>query len=110
MSVKEETRAVNANGNMCLIESPWSDFGVTVALVTGSKNLLIDTGPFEAPQKTILPYVKSIGSPTIHLTALLHGHVDHAGGCHVIKKLTGSKLLAHRDTYKIISDQTFGFE
>ena len=101
---------MNAEGNMHVIECPWSDIGVTVVLMLGTKNLLIDAGTLDSPQRAILPYLKTIGNPTIHLTALLHGHVDHAGGCHVIKELTGSRLLAHRDSYKIMSDRTFGFE
>ncbi len=55
---------------------------INVALFTGGRHALVDTGVAGCPTATILPALeeRGIGAVDLHLVINLHAHADHIGG------------------------------
>jgi len=72
-------------------------------LKSSSFNVLIDTG-YKGKAKIILDFLKnnSISPKSIGLIILTHGHYDHIGNASEIKKISGAKILIHKDDLPLL--------
>ncbi len=72
--------------------------GGNAYLLADARLTLIDTGmPGGAPR--VLSYIRSLGREPEELDHIFitHGHMDHAGAAAELRRLTGARLVAHRD-------------
>ena len=80
--------------------------GVTNCYLLKSRpcNVLIDTG-YKGKAKIILDFLENNGiSPnSIGLIILTHAHYDHIGNALEIKKITGAKILLHKDDMPLLN-------
>lgn len=76
--------------NCYLLKSDWS-------------NILIDTG-YKGKEKIILDFLEKneILPETIKLIILTHAHYDHIGNASELKKLTGAKILLHKNDLPLL--------
>lgn len=70
---------------------------VVLYLLKGEQNALIDTGPKESVTKDILPVLESQGMTFNDIEYIFntHGHFDHTGGNHEVKKGGKAKICIH---------------
>lgn len=68
------------------------------AVEENGKTMLIDTGCYlNQPGWTLKAVMSGVDLSTVSLIVLTHGHMDHAGGIHHAKTLTGAPIMAHPD-------------
>ena len=72
---------------------------VEVYLIRGERNILIDTGIHQSPEKDILPILKINGLDLSDIDYILntHDHPDHTGGNAAIKAASGAQICIHKD-------------
>ena len=72
-------------------------------LRSNSFNVLIDTG-YKGKAKIILDFLKNnrISPKSIGLIILTHGHYDHIGNVSELKKISGAKILIHKDDLPLL--------
>lgn len=72
-------------------------------LRSSSFNVLIDTG-YKGKAKIILDFLKNnrISPKSIGLIILTHGHYDHIGNASELKKISGAKILIHKDDLPLL--------
>lgn len=72
--------------------------GGNVYLLADSRLALIDTG-MPGGAARVLSFIRSLGREPEELEYILitHGHIDHAGSATELRRLTGAKVVAHRD-------------
>ena len=95
-----------------MISSPFQEDITEIYLIQGEKNVLIDTGTFESPQKDIAPALKDLGLTleNIDLVVNTHGHPDHTGGDATIKDVSGAQIFIHADDADFIEDHQRSFD
>jgi len=80
--------------------------GVTNCYILNSNscNVLIDTG-YKGKTQIILDFLENnkILPKSIGLIVLTHAHYDHIGNALEIKKITGAKILLHKDDMPLLN-------
>ncbi len=74
-------------------------------LIRGDRNTLVDTGMHVTPERDIAPVLASFGLSLsdIHLILNTHGHFDHTGGNHAVKKAGNARILIHKDEAPMVN-------
>ncbi|MBO4569270.1 MAG: MBL fold metallo-hydrolase [Candidatus Methanomethylophilaceae archaeon] len=88
-----------------------------VYLVTGSRNVLIDTGLARNPQELTAKIRSSLRGLPLDMLVLTHCHADHVGGLKAVVEEFGCNAYAHqedavhlrRGDSSFILDTVFGF-
>jgi len=76
-------------------------FSNSILIANGSKSILIDTGVKGHLQQFKILFRKYNLSPTdIKLIVLTHTHYDHTGNLMGLVKLTGAKVLVHKNEFE----------
>jgi len=72
-------------------------------LKSASRNILIDTG-YKGKTNIILDFLKNNNIPPkkIKLIILTHAHYDHIGNASEIKRITGAKILIHKEDIPLL--------
>ncbi len=72
--------------------------GGNVYLLVDRRLALVDTG-MPGNGAAVLGYIRGLGRDPGELDYILitHGHIDHAGSAAELRRLTGAKVVAHRD-------------
>ena len=66
------------------------------AVEENGKTMLIDTGCYlNQPGWTLKCVLSGVDLSSVSLIVLTHGHMDHAGGIHHAKVITGAPIMAH---------------
>lgn len=66
------------------------------AVEENGKTMLIDTGCYlNQPGWTLKCVLSGVDLGSVSLIVLTHGHMDHAGGIHHAKTITGAPVMAH---------------
>jgi glyoxylase-like metal-dependent hydrolase (beta-lactamase superfamily II) len=94
------------------ISTQFNGIGVELYLVRGERNIIIDTGIYQSPQRDILPSLKNLGGDLSDINLILntHGHFDHTAGNTVIKAISGAQVLIHKDDAPFMYDREHCFE
>ena len=94
------------------IRSQFNDVSVELYLIRGERNIIIDTGINQSPQKDIFPSLKSIGLTFSEIDLILntHGHFDHTGGNAAVKDASGAKIFIHKDDAPFLYNRDLCFE
>ena len=94
------------------IRAKFNDVNVEVYLVKGERNIIIDTGINQSPQKDIFPHLKYLDIPFSEINLILntHGHFDHTGGNASIRDASGAKILIHKDDASFLCNRDRCFE
>ncbi len=72
-----------------------------VLVVNGAHSILIDTGVKNHVHKFRTLFQQHQLQPTdIHLIILTHTHYDHTGNLHDLVKLTGAKVVVHKNEFE----------
>jgi len=73
------------------------DRSTSVYLLHGCKPCLIDTGFPVTMEKTVFPYLETLGGDPkdISMAVLTHGHGDHYMGIPVVKRVSDVKVAVH---------------
>jgi len=84
---------------------------VEAYLITGERNVLIDTGPPQASQGAIGSALGALGLTLADIDLILntHGHADHTGGNAAIKT-AGAQILLHKDDALFLEDRQRCFD
>lgn len=73
----------------------------SVLIVNGNNSILVDTGVRGRIQRfKILFKENSLSPEDVKLIVLTHTHYDHCGNLHGLIKLTGAKVLVHRNEFE----------
>ncbi len=85
---------------------------VELYLVRGERNIIVDAGVVESPQRDILPRLLSLGLNLSDIDLILntHGHFDHSGGNAGIKAASGAEVLIHKDDAGFLGSGAHMFE
>lgn len=72
--------------------------GSNVYLLEDEKLVLVDTG-LPGNTDVIIEYIKSMGRDPGDLASIIvtHGHLDHMGSLHKLRRSTGAAAIAHKD-------------
>lgn len=72
-------------------------------LKSNSSSILIDTG-YKGKAKIIIDFflINNIPLESIKLIILTHAHYDHIGNAPELKKISGAKILLHKDDLKLL--------
>jgi len=83
--------------------SPWF---TTVVAVMNDTVALVDTGTPGSPQDAIFPFLRNArrNIEDISQIVISHGHYDHCGGVHSIKRISGAKVIIHSADKGLIED------
>jgi len=81
--------------------------GGNVHLLVDGRLTLIDTG-MPGNAAAVLGFIRSLGREPGELDHIIitHGHIDHAGSAAELRRLTGAKVVAHRDEVTHTPDGT----
>lgn len=73
--------------------SPWGRFGLYSFYIDAPEPAIVDTGIASSPAEGMVPALEKLGKriEDVRWILLTHGHIDHVGGSHALKELTGSK-------------------
>ncbi len=73
--------------------SPWGRFGLFSFYIDAPEPAIVDTGIASSPAEGMAPALKSIGRniEDVRWILLTHGHIDHVGGAHALREITGGK-------------------
>ena len=95
-----------------LISSPFQEDITEIYFIRSEKNVLIDTGTFESPERDIVPSLKDLDLTLedIDIIVNTHGHPDHTGGDATIKGVSGAQILIHADDADFIEDHLSSFD
>ncbi|MFD7730348.1 MBL fold metallo-hydrolase, partial [Kitasatospora phosalacinea] len=80
--------------------SPWGRFGLYSFFVDAPEPAIVDTGIATSPAEGMAPALAALGRriEDVRWILLTHGHIDHVGGAHALRELTGgrAKVVVHR--------------
>ncbi len=89
------------NKNSFKLVSRRIGYSNSVLIVNGSKSILVDTGVRgHAKDFRFLFKQHGLTPNDIKLIILTHAHYDHTGNLHKLKKLTGAKVLVHKNEFE----------
>ena len=94
------------------VSTRFNDIHIELYLIKGERNILIDAGTREMPQRDILPTLKAVGLTLsdIHLILNTHGHSDHTGGNAAVKTASGAQVFIHKNDAPFLYDPEHCFE
>jgi glyoxylase-like metal-dependent hydrolase (beta-lactamase superfamily II) len=93
------------------VSAKFFDTTVEIYLIRGEKNIIIDTGINQSPEKDILPILKMNGLDLSDIDLILntHDHPDHTGGNIAIKAESGAPICIHKDEVPFWNDHEHCF-
>ncbi|HEU5028077.1 MAG TPA: MBL fold metallo-hydrolase [Spirillospora sp.] len=73
--------------------SPWGRFGLYSFFIDAPEPAIVDTGIASSPAEGMAPALEGIGRriEDVRWILLTHGHIDHVGGAHALRELTGRR-------------------
>jgi len=73
--------------------SPWGRFGLYSFFIDAPEPAIIDAGIASSPAAGMAPALKALGRgiEDVRWILLTHGHIDHVGGAHALRELTGRR-------------------
>lgn len=81
--------------------SPWGRFGLYSFFIDAPEPAVVDTGIASSPAEGMVPALEAIGRriEDVRWILLTHGHIDHVGGAHALRELTGrrARVVIHED-------------
>lgn len=94
------------------LSTRFNDIKIELYLIKGERNIIIDTGTHESPQRDILPTLQTVGLSLsdIHLILNTHGHLDHTGGDAAVKAASGAQVFIHKNDAPFLYDREHCFE
>jgi glyoxylase-like metal-dependent hydrolase (beta-lactamase superfamily II) len=72
---------------------------VDLYLIEGERRALVDTGAFDTPATTLVPFLAERGLTLadIDLVLITHGHADHAGGNNAVQASSAAKVFISKN-------------
>ena len=85
---------------------------VSLYLIRGERNAIIDTGTTHSPQDDIAPALKDLGLKLADIALILntHGHFDHTGGNAAVKRASNAQVLIHNDDAMLVENHELYFK
>lgn len=73
--------------------SPWGRFGLYSFFIDAPEPAIVDTGIASSPAEGMAPALARLGRrlEDVRWILLTHGHIDHVGGAHALRELTGRR-------------------
>jgi glyoxylase-like metal-dependent hydrolase (beta-lactamase superfamily II) len=81
------------------VSTRFDDIRIELYLVRGERNILIDAGTREMPQRDILPALEALGLTLSDINLILntHGHSDHTAGDAAVKAASDAQVFIHEN-------------
>lgn len=81
------------------VSTRFGEIRIELYILRGQRNILIDTGTREMPEKDILPALAAVGLTLSDISLIIntHGHSDHTGGNAAVKDASGAPVFIHGD-------------
>lgn len=75
------------------LASPWGRFHLYSFLIDAPELAIVDTGIASSPAEGLAPALEALGRSIedVRWILLTHGHIDHVGGAHALRELTGRR-------------------
>jgi glyoxylase-like metal-dependent hydrolase (beta-lactamase superfamily II) len=85
---------------------------VELYVIRGDRNIIIDTGTTQSPERDLLPRLRILGLNLSHISLILntHGHFDHTAGNKAVKTAGGAQISIHKEDVLFLRDREYCFE